>query len=337
MPRFLAALPVAVLALALVAPALPAAAAEGPSWSVGPAATAEDTAAGTLRPNFDYAVDPGQVVEDAFSVRNDGATALTLSVYSADAFTTREGNIDLLPAGETSVDAGTWVSLSQNVVTLQAGETAVVPFTVTVPADARPGDHPAGIVASLTSNDPDAQVQVDRRLGSRMYIRVAGTLSPAVTATDLTVDFSGMWNPLAVGSLDVSYVLGNTGDTRVTATSSLSAAGPFGAASTSTGEVQLPEVLPGSEMEVQHTLSGGVALLWLAGAVDITPSSVGIGATPLETIALDYTVPAIPATILLILLVLAAIIVAIVFVRRSRRRTPAPAPAAAPASASVSA
>ncbi|MCU1405140.1 MAG: hypothetical protein JWQ43_1443 [Glaciihabitans sp.] len=319
MPRFLAALPVAAIVLALLVPALPAQAVDGPSWSVAPA----DTAVGTARPNFDYAVDAGQVVEDAFLVRNDGATTLTLNVYAADAFTTREGNIDLLAAGEVSVDAGTWVSLPVSMLTLAAGESSIIPFTLAVPTDAQPGDHSAGIVASLTSNDPAAEVQVDRRLGSRMYIRVGGELSPAVEATGLTVEFSGMWNPWAVGSLDVSYQLANTGDTRITALSSLSAAGPLGAAATTTGEVQLPEVLPGSAVEVRHQLSGVGALLWLAGAVSIAPSSVGIGAAQLDAIELDYGVAAIPATVLLVLLVLAILVVLIILVLRARRRATA--------------
>ena len=328
-----AALPVVALALALLAPVLapasPAAAADGASWSVGPA----DNTLGQSRPNFDYALEAGAVLEDAFLVRNNGATDLTLTIYAADAFTTREGNIDLLAAGEESVDAGTWVDLGVNTVTLTPGEESTIPFTVTVPADARPGDHSAGIVASLTSNDPAAQVQVDRRLGSRMYIRLAGDLVPAVEATDLSVDFTGSWNPLAIGSLDVSYRLENLGNTRVTALSALDAAGPLGAASIASGDVQLPEVLPGSDIVVSHQLTGVGALLWLSGAVDIRPSSVGLGAAQLEAIELPFSIPAVPITVLLVVLVLALVIVAVVLViRRRRGATSATAPAAVPGS-----
>lgn len=323
-PAVLIASLIAVFAAAL--PAFPAQAADGASWSVAPA----DTEQGTARPNFDYAMDPGQTLADAYAVRNDGATPLTLRVYASDAFTTREGNIDLLPAAEPASDAGTWVRLDVDQVTLQPGETSVIPFTVTAPADARPGDHVAGIVASITSADPTAEVQVDRRLGTRMYIRLSGELTPAVQLSEPVVEFTGGWNPLAVGNLTVRYTLQNTGDTRVTALSALSASGPFGAAAISTADVQLPEVLPGSEIDVLHELTGVGALLWLAGGIDVRPSSVGIGAAALDAQLLDYSVAAVPFGTLAVLLLVALVVLVTLLVVR-RRRTASARSTAAPA------
>jgi hypothetical protein len=294
----------------------PVAAADAASWSVGPA----DGPLGTGRPFFEYALDPGATVDDAFTVRNDGATPLTLRIYAADAFTTREGTIDLLPATQQSVDSGTWVDLGATHVDLDPGETAVVPFTLSVPADARPGDHPAGIVTSLLSDDADAQVQVDRRLGSRLYVRVSGELSPSVDVSEPTVSFDGVWNPLALGRIDVSYTLTNTGDTRVTAVAASSAHGPFGVAALSTGAEQLPEILPGSSVEVTQSLDGVAALAWLGGAVNVIPTSVGVGAAQLDAVVAPYTVAAVPIATLLILAGALVITVGIVlFVRRSRR------------------
>ncbi|RUQ99062.1 WxL protein peptidoglycan domain-containing protein [Labedella endophytica] len=290
--------------------------ADGASWSVAPA----DSARGTGRPFFDFALDAGASVSDAFDIRNDGAAPLTLRVYAADAFTTREGNIDLLPAGEQSVDAGTWVELGAAEVTLEPGETRSVPFTLSVPADARPGDHPAGIVTSLLSEDSGAQVQVDRRLGSRLFVRVGGELSPAVEVSEPTVAFTGSWNPLALGDLEIVYSLRNTGDTRVTAVAASSAHGPFGVAPVSTGAEQLAEVLPGSTVEVRQSLSGVAALLWLDGAVNVIPTSVGIGAAQLDSVVQPFRLPAVPVATLLILVAIAVIIAAVMLVLRRRRR-----------------
>lgn len=292
------------------------AATDGASWSVSPT----DGPQGTGRPSFDYALDPGEAIDDAFSIRNDGATALTLRVYAADAFTTREGTIDLLPAGEQSVDAGTWVELEASEVVLEPGETRSVPFRVVVPVDARPGDHPAGIVTSLLSDDAGAQVQVDRRLGSRLFVRVSGELSPAVTVSEPAVSFSGTWNPLALGEVEVVYTVRNTGDTRVTAVGASAVHGPFGVASVSTGAEQLPEVLPGSAVEVRQRLSGVAALLWLGGAVNVIPTSVGIGAAQLDAVVLPFQLPAVPVATLLVLLALAGIAVAALMLYRRRRR-----------------
>ena len=315
-------------AVAAAVPAAPAAApvvtaAEGgPSWSVSPAdRTLPDGTEESGRANFDYAVEPGAVIDDAFEIRNDGATPLELQVYAADAFTTREGSIDLLPAGEPSVDAGTWITVAVPQVTLQPGETTAVPFRITVPAGARPGDHPAGLISSALTASDSATVQVDRRLGSRVYLRVEGELAPSATVTGVSVDYSGSWNPLAVGALDVVYTLENTGDTRVTAVSSVAAGGPFGLAGVAASE-QLAEVLPGSAIEVRQRLEGVAALVWLTGAVRVQPEGVGLGGGSLAPIDAPFSFAALPFVPLIVLLVAAMVVFAIVLLVRTRHRRP---------------
>ncbi|RFA15383.1 hypothetical protein B7R21_05040 [Subtercola boreus] len=323
----------ALLLLGMLVPATAAEAVEGPSWGVAPA----DTALGANRANFEYALAPGAVVDDAFEVTNNGITPLLLKVYAADAFTTREGTIDLLAGGEPSVDSGTWVTLGASDITLTPGQVMVIPFTITVPQDARPGDHPTGIVSSILSTDAGAEVQVDRRLGSRMYIRVDGDLAPAATVSGLTVDYSGSWNPLAVGALDVSYTLSNTGNTRVTALTNLTVEGPFGIAPARTGDEQLPEVLPGSTIDVHQRISGVAALLWLSGAVTVLPTAVGLGAVPLDSVSTPYGMLALPFWLLILVLVLALVVVGVLLALRRRRRARAARPARAVAFASASA
>ncbi|NQX26215.1 DUF916 domain-containing protein [Microbacteriaceae bacterium VKM Ac-2854] len=312
-----------ILALVVSAGALApvaSAAADSAGWSIGPTAAAD----GGTRANFDYAVDPGTSVTDAITVRNDGATALALRIYPADAFTTREGNIDVLTSGTASADAGTWIALGTSTLTLDPGEAQSVPFTVTVPADARPGDHPAGIVTSLVTDDAAAQVQVDRRLGSRMQIRVSGELVPAVEVSDPQVSFSGSWNPLAVGFVSVGYTLQNTGNTRVTAIADAVVAGPFGIVPVNSAPVQLPEVLPGSTIDVSERLDGIGALLWLTGAVQVQPSSVGFGAATLDPVRAEFTVPAVPFAALLILLAVAGVAVVVLLLARRRAASTSP-------------
>lgn len=315
----LASLATLLTAGGLIVVPLAAHAVDGPSWSVGPV----DDAAGATRANFAYEVDPGTVIEDSIAVTNDGSADLTLDIYPADAFTTREGNIDVLTSGAESVDGGSWVSVSATTITLTPGQEVVVPFTLSVPADATPGDHPAGIVTSLRTDDPAAQVQVDRRLGSRMQIRVSGELVPAVEISSPTVSFSGQWNPFASGGVTVDYALTNTGNTRVTATSAVTVAGPFGIASVATAPEQLSEVLPGSTIDVSETLEGVAALGWLSGAVTVTPASVGFGAAALEVVTPEFGLAAVPYATLIILALVVAIIVTAVLIARSRRPVPA--------------
>ena len=299
---------------ATAATSAPAATADGPSWSVGPVNGSD----GAVRPNFNYSVDPGTVITDSITVRNDGGADLTVDIYPADAFTTREGNIDVLTTGSESVDAGTWVSLTATSLTLVPGQETVVPFTVTIPADASPGDHPAGIVTSLRTEDSTAQVQLDRRLGSRMQIRVSGELVPAAEVSKPVITFSGGWNPLAEGFVTVDYSLTNAGNTRITALANVTLSGPFGLAEVTTAERQLNEILPGSTIDVTEEVDGVAALFWLAGSVVVAPSSVGFGAATMDVVLADVSVAAVPYAALLILLVVAAAIVAAVLIVRRR-------------------
>ncbi|TGJ94378.1 hypothetical protein DLJ96_19990, partial [Actinotalea fermentans ATCC 43279 = JCM 9966 = DSM 3133] len=77
-------------------------------------------------------------------------------VYASDGVVTADGQFDLLPAGATPVDGGAWITLGEGDtagptqrVEVAAESSVTVPFTVAVPADATPGDHPAGVVAAL--------------------------------------------------------------------------------------------------------------------------------------------------------------------------------------------
>jgi hypothetical protein len=149
-------------------------------------------------------------------------------------------------------------------------------------------------------------VQVDRRLGSRVYLRVEGEFAPAVRISDVAVDYSGMWNPFGMGSVTVGYTIENTGNTRATATSALEVAGPFGIAPAATGSEQLTEVLPGSMIDVEQRLDGIAALLWLSGRVRIAPEGVGIGGAPLATEEKAFGMLALPVIPLAVVVLLAA-------------------------------
>ena len=140
----------AVMAVALVFGGATAASADdtdpaGLAWSVATV----DGEHGTARPNFAYAVEPGTVLTDTMRVTNTGATALDLAVYATDAYTTADGNVGLLTNDEPPVDAGAWVTASTTTLRLDPGQQSDITFTVTVPADAAPGDHSAGIVTSF--------------------------------------------------------------------------------------------------------------------------------------------------------------------------------------------
>ncbi|KQM81531.1 hypothetical protein [Agromyces sp. Leaf222] len=229
------------------------------SWSVRPA----DTLQGTARPNFAYEALPGQSVADALLVTNRSTTSIDLEVYAADGFLTPDGSLDILPKDQESVELGSWVEIASPSITLASGQTMEIPFELTVPEDAPPGDYAAGVVASMSVDA--AGVITERRLGSRVHLRVSGDLVPALTVTDVSVAYTGTPVPFAPGDGSVTFTLTNTGNTRLAPDAVVQLSGPFGLAPVTVRGSDLPELLPGSTIE--HTVQvAGVAPLGLVTA-----------------------------------------------------------------------
>jgi hypothetical protein len=95
---------------------------------------------------------------------------VTLRISAADGYFQENGRFSMLPSDKESVDAGLWIEV-QDEVTVGAGETVIVPFTTTVPENATPGDHAAGIAASVLSQQVEedgAMAGVESRVGFRV-------------------------------------------------------------------------------------------------------------------------------------------------------------------------
>ncbi|MCC2032923.1 WxL protein peptidoglycan domain-containing protein [Microbacterium allomyrinae] len=314
-----AALALAALAASVLAPTMALAADAPPAiaWTV----ETVDGAQGAGRPNFSYAVDPGATLTDTMRVTNTGATALDLAVYAADAYTTPSGNIDLNTTDAPSVDAGTWVVADVAALSLQPGQQADVAFTVTVPADAAPGDHSAGLITSFRGGESTDTIDVDRRLGTRVTVRVSGEIAPAVAVQNVTTTYSPSWNPFEPGTLVLSYRLANTGNTLLSGTDASTAAGPFGAFAAASAPLVLSEVIPGSSIDVVREIP--IAPWgWVSGTVAVQPEAIGLGAQPLAAVTHEYGVVAVPWTLLIAFSVIGVAVVVVWLVRRRRRAEP---------------
>jgi hypothetical protein len=323
-PALAIALAGAVAASALIA-AAPASAAAAAADTAEIAWTIEtvDGPHGEGRPNFSYAVDPGTVLTDALLVTNTGRQPLDLAVYAADAYTTPTGNIDLDTPDLTPDDAGAWVSTDTDRLVLQPGEQSEISFTVRVPDGAAPGDHSAGLITSLL-NTQQGTLSVDRRLATRISVRVSGDLVPAVDVSDVVAQYQDTWNPFAPGILVLDYRLTNTGNTRVTASETLTASAPAGLFATTAPVAALPEVIPGSTIEVHRELEiapWGV----ISGTVSLSPEAVGLGAQQLDAVVLEFSTPAVPWAVLVVILVVAGLAVLTVLLVRRRRAASAAA------------
>ncbi|GMA32772.1 WxL protein peptidoglycan domain-containing protein [Litorihabitans aurantiacus] len=298
--------------LALAAPSGPDAAAAPATgdltWSVRPA----DNDLGAGRPNFAYELAPGDVVEDALVVTNLGATPLELQVYAADAFTTASGHLDLLPDGEPSTDLGTWVTSPAPTLTLEGAQSVEVPFTLTVPADAAPGDHPGGIVTSFVQA-ADGDVRLDRRLGSRIHVRVAGETTLTVAASDVVTSLSPSPVPWGTPSGTVTATVTNTGDVRAVVAAGLVASSPTGSVTRTAEPV---EVMPGSAVPVAFDVGDA----WLLGPVDVdlTVTTTGVDGSVADPAVVGASIVVVPWSALVLVALVVAVAV-VIGVRRARR------------------
>jgi hypothetical protein len=265
-------------ALAVLLPAAPAAAAPTTvTWTVQPA-----TAAGPDgRRWIEHTLDPGRRITEHLAVRNLGDTPAVFTLSAADGYLTAKGRFNMLPSGQRSVGGGTWVSVPAS-VSVGAGKTAVVPFSITAPVGTTPGDHPAGIAASIAGTR--GTVQVESRVGFRLLLRASGTLAPSVTADQITARYDGTWNPFQPGTVHVTYTVANTGNVRldVPGTTSVSSL-----AGTRTTPVTGVELLPAGT----HTASVKVDGVWGLGRLRTTVTLTPPGAPPVSATTTTWVIP----------------------------------------------
>lgn len=309
----------ALLAAALVIPALPAGAAAAPAgptltWTVQPA----DAKGPDGRRWVEHTLDPGQVVTEHLAVRNLSAAAAVFALKAADGYLTDKGRFNMLPSDKASVDGGTWIDVAAK-VTVPANGTRVVPFTITVPGDAAPGDHPAGIAATVTSSG--GQVNVESRVGFRVMLRAGGTINPALRVDDLAAGYQPSWNPFAAGRLTVGYAVANNGNVWVTGRGRVEVSGFFGLAGRGT-RAEVADLLPGAN----RTAGARVAGVWPWGPVRttvvLTPVVLGgdPGGAAARPVSATVTTWALPWPQLILVTVLVALLLMLRAVARRRRR-----------------
>ncbi|MFK0108719.1 hypothetical protein [Streptomyces sp. NPDC091217] len=212
--------------LTLLAAAPRAVAAEG--WSLAPA--------GGGRPSFYAEGAPGAVLQDTVSVTNPGGHPVTVRLSGAGTGT------------------GVPVTFAERSVRVPARTRADIPFTVTVPAGAAPGDHAGALVAEDGTG---------RTATVRIRLRADG---PALSA--LTVEH------LAVHGDRITYELVNRGTTVLVPRLAVHADGVFGRVLLDRAPRTLPvRLAPGTRTRLSEPWPGHPALD--AADVRLTATAAG--------------------------------------------------------------
>jgi hypothetical protein len=209
------------------------------------------------RTRFSYKVDPGQTVNDRVLVSNVGTKTLKITLLATDAFNAEDGSYALQDTRQKASDAGSWVRFDggKRSMTLRLAphESRNLAFQLAVPANASPGDHPAGVIASATFGD--GQLEVERRIATRLYARVSGNLQPVLTASSYSAAYNGSWNPFD-GSVTVTATIANSGNVALSGIVDVTTRTWFGLAAGTPVQAELSELLPGSSRTVSYQVNG---------------------------------------------------------------------------------
>lgn len=316
-------LPAAPLALGASGPPTPEASVDTSSirWTVKPA----DGRAVDGRTRVEAAMEPGSTLVEHVAVKNLSDVEATFILSAADGYFNRNGRFDMLSADQESVDAGTWIELEES-VTVPARTTAVVPFTITVPDDAAPGGHEAGVAASVLTDR--GTMQVMSRVGVRVAIDVSGEVVPGLNLEVTGVTYQMSWNPFSSGRLEIRLSLSNGGVDTWGGSGTATTRGWFGLLS-SESAFDVAPVAPGQSRQ-QVVLVDGVWPVIRDGVDLVLTQNRGEGSDAVTQPSVDATVGfwAIPWPHLVVVLVVA------MAVRLSpTRRGRAPASAGSPTDA----
>jgi hypothetical protein len=236
------------------------------------------------RPNFSYQnVKPGQRLTDHVAFVNISDKPVTLTVYPADGYNTSAGAFDLLKQHARSTDVGRWVAMRRTTATVPARSALITPIVITIPRNAEPGDHAGGIVASLKTLAKDSKgdtVTVDQRVGTRMYIRVAGKLTPKIDLARKSATYLPPGNPFGRGDADVTYTIRNTGNVRLIGTQVIRVSDVFGSSKQALKVPEMPELLPGESFTFTTRVHKVLPALLLTAHVTIDPRSVAGNVDP---------------------------------------------------------
>ncbi len=282
-----------------------------------------------VRSNFTIGATPGGVVFDHVAVVNYSTVPLTLQVYATDAIETTAGGFGLLPANVTPTATGSWIAIPAQYATVvvPAKTTSgpgqvLVPLTIRVPFKTSPGDHVAGIIASLQTRGTNATGQVvvlDQRVGTRVYIQVSGPLVAKLTLSGLHSAYEGTLNPVGQGHVETSYVLTNSGNVDLAVNQTVTVTGLLG----SKRVVHIPKaalLLPQASISEQVTVPGVWPQLLSHEVVSATPTVLATGKlTRAVTASASVWLWTIPWT--LIVIVIGLIVVLYLYRRRRSHRS----------------
>ncbi|MGI9665800.1 MAG: hypothetical protein ACR2N2_01695 [Acidimicrobiia bacterium] len=266
----------------------------------------------STRNYFVYSVHPGESIVDWVSIANDSDVPLQFTLYAADAHNLdADGAFTLRLIDDEMNDVGTWIQIDEPEVLVEPGTRVIVPFRLSVPLNATPGDHSGGIVAlsqDLRASEGNASIAVQSAIGARIYASVAGDTKAELSVTGLDVLRSGDVD----GAYDITYTVTNTGNLRMSPQTSIAITGLFGRKLADMPSANLRDLLPGESTTITE--------VWREPpAFDRTVVTVTAAQGTISSSASKTTWIVTPAAMVVIATILLALVALVVWRWRRRR------------------
>lgn len=203
---------------------------------------------------FDTTISPGESLSFEVERVNPTDSAVEAQTYVGMVSTIVNGGFGAGEATAAVSGASTWVDYPAGTLALAPLERSTAAFTVTVPADAAPGQYVSSIV--LENSAPGAgagQIALDRRVRTAVAvsIRVPGDLAPAFSLGRATLE-------QGAGSQVVTVEASNTGNQHLAPAGTLTVTGAD-AAVISTTELTMGSIYAGTSTEVSVMLDSPLA------------------------------------------------------------------------------
>ncbi len=140
------------------------------------------------KPPLVYQIKPTRSVEDVLTIRNFSPDQdYNIRVYAVDSLQGGDGTIAFQLASRPRNNIGQWVRFDRETVTVKAGATTFVPYSISIPENTAPGTFQGGLVAEIGTDLTDSQVRIVPRLIEPVIISVPGRKSLRYSLDDFSM------------------------------------------------------------------------------------------------------------------------------------------------------
>jgi hypothetical protein len=168
--------------------------------------------------------DPGSTVGGEFTVSNDQTTPQTLYVSYENFNAQGESGAPAFSSEKSGLD--TWITVTPPEITIAAGQSVKVPYTITIPKNADAGGYFSAIfLSSAPPSSQTTQVSIGAKVGVLILLRVNGQITESAGVTQFDRNNHGFFYTTL--PVDLQYKFSNNGGDRVEPTGTVTVRNTF--------------------------------------------------------------------------------------------------------------